>query len=135
MMQLEMNVNSRDQFLIDEAEHEATQNLFVKALSMVDKLIMGYKQSNNSKSCSQTKVNESSTNKSNSEWDTKSMLGDKTIFEIDSKSGILPEFGLSKKDNYEKGDDAETIQSLCNIKRSISVGERSKISNNNSLTK
>lgn len=135
MMQLEMNVNSRDQFLIDEAEHEATQNLFVKALSMVDKLIMGNKQSNNSKSCSQTKVNESSTNKSNSEWDTKSMLGDKTIFEIDSKSGILPDFGLSKKDNYEKGDDAETIQSLCNIKRSISVGERSKKSNNNSLTK
>ena len=101
MMQIEMNVNSRDNFLIDESEAEATQNLFIKSLSIVDKMIMSIRKVTVSKSISKTKINESSTNKSNSDWETKSVSCDKTMFDIDSRSMINPEFGVHKKTDPE----------------------------------
>lgn len=100
MMQIEMNVNSRDNFLLDESEHEITQNLFIKALSTVDQIIMSIKNSTVDKSRSRSKINESSTNKSNSDWETKTVSNDKTL-DIDSKCIIKEEIGLIKKSDLE----------------------------------
>ena len=97
MMQIEMNVNSRDNFLIDENEAETTQNLFIKSLSIVDKIIMSIRKVTVNKSISRSKINECSTNKSNTDWETKSLSCDKTIFDIDSNSMIQPEFAVNKK--------------------------------------
>jgi len=73
MMEIELNVNSTSNFFIEETEQEITQNLFIRALSLVDKLILGSKRSQTSKSQTKVPVIEDSTNKSNSEWDTKSV--------------------------------------------------------------
>lgn len=135
MMQIEMNVSSREQFLLDEAENEITQGLFIKALSMVDKLIMGIKTTTISKSNSRSQLRDNSTNKSNSEWDTKSISCDKTIFDIDSKSAIQVESNNSKKDDNERTEDVDTIQSYWNIKRSISLEESHKGFNSNPISK
>lgn len=125
MMMIEMNVNARDQFLVDEVEQEATQNLFVKSLSIVDKLLMSIKNTSYSKSNSKSKVNEASTNKSNSEWDTKSVSWDKMMSDFDSKSAIQPNYTSTKANNMIKIDEPNSIHSFSN-KRSISVDERAQ---------
>jgi hypothetical protein len=125
MMQIEMNVNARDQFLVDEAEQEATQNLFVKSLSIVDKLLMSIKTTTYSKSTWKSKMNDASTNKSNSEWDTKSVSWDKMMSDFDSKSAIQQNYTSTKWNNVIKVYDTNRIRSFSN-KRSISVDERAQ---------
>jgi hypothetical protein len=107
MMQIEMNVGERNQFLVDHTEHEATQDLFIQALSLVDKVIMGLKRG-------QTKshFNESSANKSNSEWDVKSVSYDKASFDMESKSAINSDFAQNIRVESTKIDDYTTVPSL-----------------------
>ena len=86
---LESNVLSQDQFLIDESINEQTQYLFTRALTVIDKLISN-------------SLNDQSTNKTNSDWETKSVSWDKTIFDIDSKIMIQPDFTKNKKIDLDK---------------------------------
>ena len=123
MMQLEMNVTSRDQFMVDENEQEVTQNLFVQALAMVDKLLISIKSTNFNKSNSRSKINENSTNKSNSEWDTKSISCEKTTFDVESRCGIQPNYACVRRQETVKVEDKTALHAFSN-KRSISVDER-----------
>lgn len=107
MMQIEMNVGERDQFLIDHSEQEVTQDLFIQALSLVDKVIMGLKRSQ-----AKLNTNESLTNKSNSDWDNKSVSYDKNTFDIESKSAIYPDYKQNNKVESTRIEDYDTVQSF-----------------------
>jgi hypothetical protein len=107
MMQIEMNVVDRDQFLIDHSEQEVTQDLFIQALSLVDKVIMGLKRSQ-----TKSNTNESLTNKSNSDWDNKSVSYDKNTFDIESKSATYADYSKNNKVESTRIEDYDTVQSL-----------------------
>lgn len=119
MMELELSVGSRDQFLLDEGEIESTQNMFIKALSIVDKII--------------STTNENSTNKSNSEWDTKSVSWDKTTFDVESKIVIKPQFSNNRKVDLDREGNVDLLNSVSK-KRSISAEDKSLVFNPDSLT-
>lgn len=119
--QIEINVVSRDQFLIDETENEQIQHLFSKIFTMIDRLIS-------------SSSNEQSTNKTNSDWETKSVSWDKSIFEIDSKIIIQPNYIKNKKIDLDKVENLE-LSNSASKRRSISAEDISKILNPNSLAR
>ena len=66
---------------------------------------------------------EDSANKSNSEWDTKSVSWERTIFDIDSKSGGH-DITRVKNEDIDQTNDYDTVQSLWNNIRSASTENR-----------